>query len=450
MTIGHEDMSVDLPARDEPYDLVGVGAGPANLALAVALADRTAAGYAPRSLFCEREPTISWHSGMHVSSTRIQTSFLKDLVTLDNPASRCTFINYLHEHGRLVDFANLADYRPSRREFEDYLRWVASLLPELVRFGQEVVRLAPVRGDVAADLIEVTVRDRIGGTSRTLLAHNVCIGVGRTAHVPAAVRRLSANVFHTANLRTRLAPFQEFADHDWQFAVVGRGQSAGEAICHLLESFPNATVTAVSEGFLFKATDANPFVNDLYTDRGMQEFLQWPSDKRAHILLEEHDTNYGVVEDELLRHIARLRYAGRVEGRERLVLVPYHRLEHVDERDARPVVRLRDQFTGEPTERTIDGVVLATGYSDRHLVELLMPLRPHLCTRESDTDLLIELDDTHRAITRGDLAAGVYLLGHARGSHGFTEGTLANLAGPAARIARRLIREEARRAPTRI
>ena len=63
---------------------------------------------------------------MLLEQAHMQVSFLKDLATLRNPTSRFTFINYLHEKGRLQDFINLKTFFPSRHEFNDYLAWAAS------------------------------------------------------------------------------------------------------------------------------------------------------------------------------------------------------------------------------------------------------------------------------------------------------------------------------------
>ena len=51
-----------------------------------------------------------------------QVSFLKDLVTLRNPRSRFSFLNYLHATGRLDEFINLGSFSPYRLEISDYLQ----------------------------------------------------------------------------------------------------------------------------------------------------------------------------------------------------------------------------------------------------------------------------------------------------------------------------------------
>ena len=94
------------PRAAPPYDVIGVGFGPSNLALAIALAE-TPAARGLRSRFLERQPHFRWHGGMLLPGSDMQISFLKDLVTLRNPTSPLTFVNYLHSQGRLHDFIDL-------------------------------------------------------------------------------------------------------------------------------------------------------------------------------------------------------------------------------------------------------------------------------------------------------------------------------------------------------
>src|SRR5690349_11577683 len=82
------------------YDVVGVGFGPSNLALAIAATEHNAEAPASEQVsvrFLERQPTFGWHRGMLLDDATMQVSFLKDLVTLRNPASRFSFLSFLHD-----------------------------------------------------------------------------------------------------------------------------------------------------------------------------------------------------------------------------------------------------------------------------------------------------------------------------------------------------------------
>ena len=84
-------------------ELLAIGAGPSNLALAVAL-EELPGPLARRSLLVEKEDAVAWQRGMLMPWALSQVSFLKDLVLFRNPRSRFTFLNYLHSVGRLIDF----------------------------------------------------------------------------------------------------------------------------------------------------------------------------------------------------------------------------------------------------------------------------------------------------------------------------------------------------------
>lgn len=108
------------------HDLIGVGFGPSNIALAIALDEKRQKGHFVDALFIEKQPGFVWHRNMLLDNAHMQISFLKDLATLRNPSSRFTFLNYLHEKQRLQDFINLKTFFPSRHEFNDYLGWAAA------------------------------------------------------------------------------------------------------------------------------------------------------------------------------------------------------------------------------------------------------------------------------------------------------------------------------------
>jgi hypothetical protein len=118
-------LSAVLPgpsARCEIHDVIGVGSGPANLALAVCLEEEAEEGRRDLSrLFLEIKPRAVWHPGMLLEDSLIQISVLKDLATIRNPRSRFTFLNDLKSRGRLFEFLNLRDLFPTRIEFNDYL-----------------------------------------------------------------------------------------------------------------------------------------------------------------------------------------------------------------------------------------------------------------------------------------------------------------------------------------
>ncbi|HHM4408882.1 TPA: alpha-hydroxy-acid oxidizing protein [Pseudomonas aeruginosa] len=141
------------------HDLIGVGFGPSNIALAIALQERAQAQGALEVLFLDKQGDYRWHGNTLVSQSELQISFLKDLVSLRNPTSPYSFVNYLHKHDRLVDFINLGTFYPCRMEFNDYLRWVASHFQEQSRYGEEVLRIEPMLSAGQVEALRVISRN---------------------------------------------------------------------------------------------------------------------------------------------------------------------------------------------------------------------------------------------------------------------------------------------------
>ena len=104
------------------HDVLGIGFGPANLALAIALEEE---GYDLDVHFLESRPGPSWQSAMMLDGSDIQNHPVRDLVSLRNPRSRYSFINYLFENGRLLAHLNLPVEFPLRKEYAQYVSWVA-------------------------------------------------------------------------------------------------------------------------------------------------------------------------------------------------------------------------------------------------------------------------------------------------------------------------------------
>ncbi|MCW7991664.1 lysine 6-monooxygenase, partial [Streptomyces platensis subsp. clarensis] len=121
------------PEPEEPRDLVGIGIGPFNLSLA-ALANPLAE---LDTAFYEQRPGFDWHPGLLIDGATLQVPFLADLVTLADPASPWSFLNYLKTCDRLFPFYFAERFHIHRAEYDAYCRWVAGNLPG-VHFGHQV------------------------------------------------------------------------------------------------------------------------------------------------------------------------------------------------------------------------------------------------------------------------------------------------------------------------
>ncbi len=341
-------------------DVVAVGFGPSNLALAISLHEHNSRAPVDERLsftVLERKPRFGWHRGMLLDGTTMQVSFLKDLVTLRNPVSPFSFLNYLHERDRLVDFINHKTLFPARVEIHDYLECAPGRFAGVVEYGTEVVAVRPV---LVGDRVEyLDVVGRTAGEDTIYRTRNLVIGTGVVPTLPPGVAS-AGRVCHSSELLDRLA------DREWagagSFAVVGAGQSGAEAASYLHERFPAARVHAVFSRYGYSPADDSPFANRVFDPAAVDEFFLAPESVKEKFYAYHANTNYSVVDQELIQELYRRVYDERVRGEPRLHV---HHLSSVVgvavERDA---VRLRVETLtdGGTRDLTVDAAVFATGY----------------------------------------------------------------------------------------
>ncbi len=209
-------------------DILGVGYGPSNLGLAIALQEHNAAVPARErltSVFVERQSEFKWHTGMLLPGATMQISFLKDLATQRNTRSEFTFLNYLEQRGRLTHFINLQTFFPSRIEFHDYLSWAADKVRADVHYGTSATAVA-----WNGRHFEVTTRSAAG--SRTLRARNIVLAGGLTPKLPDDVDATD-RVFHNHRVLDRLDALPSVNQE--RFVVVGAGPTGVEMAGQIAE-----------------------------------------------------------------------------------------------------------------------------------------------------------------------------------------------------------------------
>jgi len=413
------------------HDLVGIGFGPSNLALAIALRERAGPVAA---MFVERQPRFGWHRGMLIEGTTMQVSFLKDLVTMRNPASEFSFLHYLKARGRLIDFINHKTMFPSRVEFHDYLEWAASHFTDEVAYGCEVVAVRPVLGEegvvVAGDVVM-----RQGGDPARLVtrrAYNIVVATGLQPRLPEGVTE-GNRIWHSHNLLHRLPTLRE----PRRILVIGAGQSGAEVADHLHRTFPQAQVCAVFARYGYTPADDSPFANRIFDPAAVDHFYEAPEDIKRMLLEYHGSTNYSVVDLDVIDSLYRMVYQEKVLGVERLRVMSASRVvELVEQRDqVRAVVEFLP--TGERTVLAADAVVCATGYRSGDPLALLGELGEYAVRRLDGT---LQVGRDYRLTMRAGVRCGVYVQGATEHTHGLSSTLLSNTAVRAGEIAHSVTR----------
>ncbi len=425
-----------MNGETEVLDVLGVGFGPSNLALAVAVEEHNARGGAPvRAAFVEQQERFGWHRGMLLPGVTMQVSYLKDLVTMRDPTSPSSFLAYLHAHDRIADFINTGTAYPTRLEFHDYLEWAAGRVDHLVSYGTRAVAVTPVRStdDDSVVALDVTLRDAVGsdGARRTVRTRNLVVAAGLQPWLPEGVQR-SAQVWHTSELLPRLA---QCGDDVRNFVVVGAGESAAEVTAHLHDR-PGSEVHAVFARYGYSPADDSAFANRIFDPEAVDDFHVSSPQVRGLLMGYHANTNYSAVDGPLIDDLFHRVYAEKVAGTPRLHVRRASRVTKVRAPggDAgREPVELDVEFlpTGAAETLTADVVVYATGYRPVDPTGLLGEVGAW-CRRGVDGELVVDRD--YRVETAPELDAGVYLQGPTEHSHGISSTLLSNTAVRAGEI----------------
>jgi lysine N6-hydroxylase len=335
------------------HDLLGVGIGPFNLSLA-ALAEPVDGLDA---VFFDQAPAFAWHPGLLVEGTTTQVPFLADLVTLADPTSRHSFLEYLRVHDRLYRFYLRERFHLPRREYDHYCRWVAGRLPGC-RFGTRVERLAWLDGP---GLFEAELTEVASGRTSRRRARNLVLGVGTTPAVPPALAgALGKDVFHAA----------EFLDHRERLrqaaavTVVGSGQSGAEVFLELLAEQPGCgyRLDWLTRSAGFFPMEYSRLGLEHFTPDYTRYFHALPAATRDR-LLPTQDLLYKGIDVDTIAAIGDLLYERTVAGAE----PPVRLLAHAEVRSLEPAgggwrVRGRQWEQRRDFALETDCVVLATGY----------------------------------------------------------------------------------------
>ncbi|MFF0451332.1 lysine N(6)-hydroxylase/L-ornithine N(5)-oxygenase family protein [Streptomyces sp. NPDC004609] len=417
-------MSQVLPGDAPPvHDLIGIGFGPSNVAMAIALSEhnaRVGGREAVTAHFFEQQPRFGWHRGMLIDDATMQVSFLKDLVTLRNPASEFSFLCYLKSKGRLIDFINHKNLFPLRVEFHDYFEWAAAKVDDMVSYGHEVVGVTPVVRAGAVEYLDVTVRSGEGLALHR--ARNLVIGTGLRPLMPEGVKR-TERVWHNSELLAKVDGLEGASPS--RFIVVGAGQSAAENVAYLHRRFPGAEICAVFSRYGYSPADDSAFANRIFDPEAVDEYFAAPDNVKRRLMDYHGNTNYSVVDIDLIDDLYRLMYQEKVLGTERLRFLNVSRLTDVTETADGVRATVTSLVTGEETPLDADVVVFATGYSPADSVGMLGEVAD-LCHRDDGGRVRVERD--YRVATDPGLRCGIYLQGGTEHTHGITSSLLSNTA----------------------
>lgn len=406
---------------DPVLDIVAVGFGPANIALAIALEE---IGSEKSVRFLERRCGPTWHPDMLLDGADIQNNPLRDFVTPRNPMSRYTFVNYLHTEGRLFEYLNLGLHFPLRKDYARYIEWAARQFDALVEYGAEVASI-DVRGtsrNSAAPVYEVRTR-----SGKTYLARSLVVGIGRTPNVPRVFRALLGDrVFHFTEYLARIRSGEQIRKAPLRrVCVVGGSQSAVEITLDLMKRHPDCEIVNVLRNYGYRLKDTSPFSEHVYFPEFVDYFYGVSTQSKNRLWEELKYTNYSSADADVIHELYLKLYEQKLDGRNNVRLMPNRRVEQASRHQDGIWLDLREIHTGAVETMPFDMVILATGFRNLGSGEdsepypsLLDGLAKHLrITRESA--LHVGRDYGLSGWNEAEDLPPIYLNGLCESSHGF-------------------------------
>ena len=294
----------DRHARVPRYHTIGIGAGPANLSIA-ALYEAVA----PHQIaLFEGSPGPSWHNGMLHSGVRMQTSWIKDLVSLVDPQHRLSFLKYMVSTGRIYAFLNAQYDTIPRVEFVRYLAWASEQI-ERIHYGTRIDRIAFDEGFAV-----------YSGDQLLARSEHLVLGIGTRAQLPTPFAGLDPSRAVVADrLHDRLDTMRRHPDR--RIAVVGGGQTGAECVLELVRQGMR-DVWWFGRRPWFAPLDDSPSANDFYRPAYTRFFPQLPAEHRRR-LIEQQVLSSDGVSNETLRMIYQLNYEATLYGeRSPVTLLP--------------------------------------------------------------------------------------------------------------------------------
>ena len=337
------------------HDLAGIGVGPFNLGLAALAAPVDGLD----AVFLERRAAFDWHPGMLLESAHLQVPFMADLVTLADPTSPYSFLNYLKETGRLYPFYIRENFYPLRAEYNQYCQWVAGQLPG-VRFGTDVERITHANGVYALHC-------QGPAGPEVVRARHLVLGTGTSPHIPEAAAGIvdaGGTVLHNSEY---LARREELLRRP-SITIVGSGQSAAEIYHDLLTEIDvhGYQLNWVTRSGRFFPLEYSKLTLEMTSPEYVDYFHGLPPETRERLNAEQKNLYKGI-DAELINDIHELLYTKSVSGPVRTSLLTNAALTAASYNQAERTHTLdfhHDEAAADFTLKSA-AVVLATGYAYR-------------------------------------------------------------------------------------
>ncbi|MDO9103962.1 MAG: SidA/IucD/PvdA family monooxygenase [Methylovulum sp.] len=404
---------------NDMLDLAGIGIGPFNLSLAALLSPLPQC----RAKFFERRESFSWHPGMMLPGTQMQTSYLKDLVTPVDPSNPYSFLSYLVKKGRFYRFIN-ADYPRVRRvEFADYLRWVAGQLTNLsFNAGVEAVGFEGHGFKLS------------GAGLGDVHSRHLVVATGMKPNIPTWIERhVGEHCLHSHHYVG-----VDFSVAGKRVVIIGGGQSGAEIFLDLMAGMRGRAeeIIWISRRPNLEPLDETAFINEYFTPDYVRHFHKLPEQRKPPIVSSHKLTGDGVSPATLQVLSQYLYDCDFLSGDTTPYAILPYRDVHLVGRDKNAYrLHMRNGFNNSDQVVVADKIILATGYH----YQLPSCLDDVIGRLDLDQEGYPRLREDYTVAWDGPAQHRIYMQNAGRNSHGVADAQLSLAAWRSALIINSLL-----------
>ena len=337
-------------------DFIGIGLGPFNLSLASLLQDKTDLQYR----FFEQREQFDWHAGMQLPNAMLQVPFMADLVSMVEPTSPFSFLNYLKHHQRLYKFYFRENLYIPRQEYNHYCQWVVRQLNH-IQFSSRVLDVKPVKGGFDVEVL-------CDGQRQHYRTRQLVLGIGTVPHLPESLQPIypqTAQCLHSSEYLQHAS--KQFSG---DVVLIGSGQSAAEIFLDLFDrqyengrSTPAFQLHWLTRSAGFFPMENTPLGLEHFSPDYMHYFYHLPSKLKAELPAQQANLYKGI-SAKTIRDIYERLYHRSIGGATTDVrLAGHHQLQHAEIlKNGKNRLHFEHRQQNESFVLDADCVIAATGY----------------------------------------------------------------------------------------
>jgi lysine N6-hydroxylase len=287
--------------RETTYDLIGIGIGPFNLSLACLV--QPIEGLT--SLFLDKACDFDWHPGLMLQEAHLQTPFLSDLVTLADPTSPYSFLNYIKEQGRIYSFYIRENFFLMRSEYNQYCQWAINKLDNL-QFNTQVEQ---INYNDELGCYRIQTRCTQTGQVKIYNAKKLVLGTGTLPYIPPCCETVATQSVHSSQYLRHKRELQAKKS----ITLVGSGQSAAEIYYDLLQEIDiyHYELSWITRSPRFVPLEYNKLTLEMTSPEYVDYFHQLPPTKRDDLIATQKNL-YKAINGALINDIYDLLYTKRL------------------------------------------------------------------------------------------------------------------------------------------